>query len=307
MSDIRSALEAAYKEHSEPTEPQDVVEPQDPTPQDTEPQDTEPQDAPDIKAPSSWKPAAQQAYIKAERGEALTPQEIKILTAEANRRESDFHKGVEEFKTHAQKARAYESVIEPYRRNIEAMGIDAPTAIGQLLQADHTLRTADPMTKAQYFHQLAQQYGVDLNYQFQPQDQQTQYLMQELNQLRQSQEQFYNQIQQQEQMKAQEILTDFASKAEHLDAVRNDMADLLETGKAKDLQDAYEKAVWMNPDIRQSLIEQQKLGAQKAAMASNVAGRAKTAAVSVKGSSPSAGSAKVNPTDLRALLESQFR
>jgi hypothetical protein len=84
------------------------------------------------------------------------------------------------------------------------------------------------------------------------------------------------------------------------------MADLLETGKATSLQDAYEKAVWMNPDIRQSLIEQQRLDAQKKAMAEAQSLRAKTAAVSVKSSSPSAGGVQTNGSDLRSLIASQF-
>lgn len=262
-----------------------------------------------IKAPSSWKPAAQEAYLKAERGEALTPEEVRILTNEANRRESDFHRGVEEFKTHAQKARAYEQVIAPYQQTFQQLGVDAPTAISALLKADHTLRYSDPATKAQYLQQLAQQYGVNLEQiQNPPQyDPQTQYLMQQLNELRQTQAQWHNSIQQQEQTRANQELEQFSSAGNaHFEAVRNDMADLLETGKATSLQDAYEKAVWMNPDIRQSLIEQQRSEAQKKAMAEAQAIRAKTAAVSVKGSSPSAGGVQTNGSDLRSLIASQF-
>ncbi len=213
---------------------------------------TPPEETKPIKAPSSWKPAAQEAYLKAERGEALTPEEVRILTNEANRRESDFHRGVEEFKTHAQKARAYEAVIAPYQQTLQQLGVDAPTAISALLKADHTLRYSDPATKTQYFQQLAQQYGIDLQaVQNAPQvDPQTQYLMQQLNELRQTQQQWHNSIQQQEQARASQELEQFSQAGNaHFDAVRGDMADLLETGKATSLQDAYEKAVWMNPGV----------------------------------------------------------
>ena len=84
------------------------------------------------------------------------------------------------------------------------------------------------------------------------------------------------------------------------------MADLLQSGKAKSLNDAYDMAVWMRPDIRQSLIEQQRLEAQKKAMAEAQTLRAKTASVSVKGSSPSAGGVQTNGSDLRSLIASQF-
>jgi hypothetical protein len=331
MSDLRTALESAFEDKTdEVSQTETVVNTPEPVSQDKPLETTAEQRARDeagrfaakesapvtppdeqkpIKAPSSWKPAAQEAYLKAERGEALTPEEVRILTNEANRRESDFHRGVEEFKTHAQKARAYEAVIAPYQQTFQSLGVDAPTAIGALLKADHTLRYSDPATKAQYFQQLAQQYGVNLDQiQNPPQyDPQTQYLMQQLNELRQTQAQWHNSIQQQEQTRANQELEQFASAGNaHFDAVRNDMADLLETGKATSLQDAYEKAVWMNPDIRQSLIEQQRSEAQKKAMAEAQALRAKTAAVSVKGSSPSAGGVQTNGSDLRSLIASQF-
>ena len=340
MTDLRTALESAFSEDEASNTPVDSVS-NTPEPVSTDkplettaeqrardeagrfaakktgeqaPQDelsspAAPQEEKPIKAPSSWKPAAQEAYLKAERGEPLTPEEVRILTNEANRRESDFHRGVEEFKTHAQKARAYEAAIAPYQQTLQSMGVDAPTAISSLLKADHTLRYSDPATKAQYFQQLAQQYGIDLQaVQNAPQvDPQTQYLMNQLNELRQTQQQWHNSIQQQEQTRANQELEQFNNAGNaHFEAVRGDMADLLETGKATSLQDAYEKAVWMNPDIRQSLIEQQRLDAQKKATAEAQAIRAKTAAVSVKGSSPSAGGVQTNGSDLRSLIASQF-
>lgn len=332
MTDLRSALESAFEEKTdESPQPESVVNMPEPVTEEKPlettaqerardeagrfaakekaPEPEQPVEVKPIKAPSSWKPAAQEAYLKAERGEALTPEEIKILTNEANRRESDFHRGVEEFKTHAQKARAYEAAIAPYQQTFQQLGVDAPTAIGALLKADHTLRYSDPATKAQYFQQLAQQYGVSLENIVNPPQvsPETQYLMQQLNELRQTQAQWHNSMQQREQMMANQELAQFSQAGNaHLEAVRNDMADLLETGKATSLQDAYEKAVWMNPDIRQSLIEQQRSEAQKKAMAEAQNLRAKTAAVSVKGSSPSAGGVQTNGSDLRSLIASQF-
>jgi gas vesicle protein len=273
----------------------------------TAPEPVEPK--PERRAPSSWKPAAQEAFLKADRGEPLTPEEVRILTAEAERRESDFHRGVESFKTHAQKARAYEQAIAPYQQTLNQLGVDAPTAISKLLQADHTLRYADPVAKAQYFQSLAQQYGIDLGQvqNVQPQDPQTQYLMQQLNELRQTQQMWQNSIQEQERSKANHELESFAtSDKSHFEAVRNDMADLLESGKAQSLEQAYEMAIWMRPDVRQTLIEQQRIEAQRNYEQQQRTQRAKTASVSVKGSSPSSGGSQPPGGDLRALLESQF-
>jgi hypothetical protein len=264
---------------------------------------------PERRAPSSWKPDAQAAFLKADRGEQLTPEEVRILTAEAERRESDFHRGVEGFKSHAQKARQFEQAIAPYQQTLNQLGVDAPTAISKLLQADHTLRYSDPVQKAQYFQNLAREYGIDLGQvqNIPEQDPQTQYLMQQLNELRQTQQMWQNSIQEQERNKANHELASFAtSEKTHFEAVRNDMADLLEAGKAQSLEQAYEMAIWMRPDVRQTLIEQQRIEAQRNYEQQQRTQRAKTASVSVKGSSPSSGGSQPPSGDLRALLESQF-
>jgi hypothetical protein len=324
MSDLREQLEAAFEADETQTEavaqeaPTEAVETAPDAPERVrdeqgkfareEPQVPE-ELKPERRAPSSWKPDAQAAFLKADRGEPLTPQEIKILTAEAERRESDFHKGVESFKTHAQKARQYEQVVAPYAQNFQQLGLDAPTAIQKLLEADHKLRHSSPQEKAQYLAHLANQYGVSLGQVQNPQnnDPQMQYLVNELQQLRQTQQMWQNSIQQQEQAKANHELTEFASGGKtHFEAVRNDMADLLETGKAQSLEQAYEMAIWMRPDVRQTLIEQQRIEAQKNYEQQQRSARAKTASVSVRGSSPSSGGSQPPSGDLRALLESQF-
>lgn len=325
MSDLREALESAFKADetkNEPIEqPTDQVETTEPVRDEAgkfaarkEPEVPEElmpkhEQEPEIKAPSSWKPEAKAAYIKAERGETLTPQEIKILTAEANRRESDFLVGIGEFKTHAQKARQFEQAIAPYQQTLNQLGVDAPTAISKLLQADHTLRYSDPVQKAQYFQNLAREYGIDLGQvqNIPPQDPQTQYLMQQLNELRQTQQMWQNSIQEQERSKANHELESFASSDKpHFEAVRNDMADLLETGKAQSLEQAYEMAIWMRPDVRQTLIEQQRIEAQRKYEEQQRAQRAKTASVSVKGSSPNSGGSQPVSGSLRDILAAQF-
>lgn len=322
MSDsLREALESAFEADDEKVTPEQVSEVSEVVP-DSEPRVRDEQgkfarDEPEVpeelkperRAPSSWKPEAQAAFLKADRGEQLTPQEIKILTSEAEKRETDFHKGVEGFKSHAQKARQFEQAIAPYQQTLHQLGVDAPTAVQKLLEADHKLRYSDPMAKAQYFQSLAQQYGIDLGQvqNVQPQDPQTQYLMQQLNELRQTQQMWQNSIKEQERSKANHELETFASSDKtHFEAVRNDMADLLESGKAASLEQAYEMAIWMRPDVRQTLIEQQRIEAQKKYEEQQRSARAKTASVSVKGSSPSSGGSQPVSGSLRDILAAQF-
>lgn len=329
MSDLRTALESAFESDEAPvTEtpvvetPTEVVEtapdrPRDeagkfaPKAENVEQEITPAPEPPARKAPSSWKPAAQEAFLKADRGETLTSEEIKLLTAEAERRENDFHKGVSEFKTHSERARAYDQAIAPFQKHLASLNVDAPTAISALMRADVILRTSDPATKSQYFAQLARQYGVDLgNVQQPPEvDPQTKYLMDQMQTLRQQQEVWQNQIQQQEAAKANGVIHQMASdtaKYPHFEAVRGDMADLLQAGKTDDPDKAYEMAVWMRPDIRSTLIEQQRAEAQRKAEETARLQRARTASASVKGSSPSAGGVQPVNGSLRGILEAQF-
>lgn len=329
--DLRAALESAFEEKTEDTSPvetvsqeadtqitetQEVSEPQARDEQgkfaakeQSEPVPEQPTE-PEIKPPSSWKKEAKEAFIKAERGEPLTPQEVKVLTQEAQRRENDFFRGVEEFKTHAHRARQFDQALAPYMNTIQQMGMDAPTAAARMLQVEHLLRHGDPHTKAQMLQKIANDYGIDMGQvqELPQQDPQTQYLMQQLNELRQTQQMWQNSVQQQEREKANYELERFSSSADktHFEAVRNDMADLLETGKAQSLEQAYEMAIWMRPDVRQTLIEQQRIEAQKKFEEQQRQQRAKTAAIGVKGSSPSSAGTQPVSGSLREILAAQF-
>lgn len=317
--DIRSALESAYTEEPaeqvEKTEAPEPVEKADDRPRDeagrfaakVETPEAPVEAAPEVpvrKAPSSWKPEAQTAWTKADKGEPLTPEEVRLLALEAERREGDFHKGVQEFKTHSERARAYDAAIAPYRDHLQTLGVDAPTAINALLNADKTLRTGDPATKAAYFAKLAQEYGIDIGQVQQPppQDPQTAYLMQQLHSLEQRIRMGETAIEQQNRLAAEAEISAFAVGKAYFPQVRDEMSDLLKSGKARTLEEAYDKAVWSNPDIRQTLIEQQRADAQRKAAEQAQAQRARTAAVSVKGSSPSSGGASAPSGSLRDQL-----
>jgi hypothetical protein len=80
--------------------------------------------------------------------------------------------------------------------------------------------------------------------------------------------------------------------------VRQDMAVLVQAGKAADLQTAYEAACWLHPEIRAILIEEMKGGQDKAA--TRTAARAQNAAKAVVGA-PSSNSHAGEPPRRRDL------
>ena len=248
------------------------------------------------RPPSSWKKDAAAEFDK-------LPAHVQD---EILRRETDFHKGIEGFKTHADLGKSMERAIQPYMQNLQQAGVSPDQAVSRLFKADAMLRNPDPNQRAQYFAQLAQEYGVDLGHaQAVPQkDPYTLQLEQRLAQIQFEQEKQAQQAQQTTQETLNSELQAFAKDAVHFEAVREDMAALLQAGRATDLKDAYDKAVYANPQTRQAMLEQQRQEVLKQAQTQALQNRAKAAAVSSKGSSPASGSA--SPTNLRAALEAAY-
>lgn len=254
------------------------------------------------RAPSSWKKDVVALWDKADRGEPLTAQEIKAIQDEALRREGDFHKGIENWRSNAERAKQFDQVVAPYQQTFQKLGIDAQTAVGELLKADHTLRNAPPTVKFQKILEIANAYGVDLSQQFNPDVAKYEA---ELFATRQRMEEMQRQQEMQTMASLNSEIEAFRAGAdrEHFEDVREDMAALLYSGRAKNLEEAYDMAVYANPKTRQALLQQQTQQAAAGAQAQ----RAKAAAVSVRGSSPaSVATTAAQAQDRRSAIAAAF-
>lgn len=256
-----------------------------------------PEGAETIKAPNTWRPAAAAKFA------TLDPE----IRAEIEKRENDARMGIQQYKQAADFGRSFGEAAKPFERTFQELGVTPVQAFQTLLAADHKLRYSPPQEKARYFAELAQQYGVSLDHiKDAPQpDPQYLHLQQELSQLRQQQESWLRQQQEQENQALTSDIQKFAADPanQHFEAVRNDMALLIENGRAKSLKEAYDMAVWVHPDIRSNLLKQQTEEAARKAQEANHVQRAKNASASVKGSSPASGSATGPKDSLRAEIE----
>ena len=227
-------------------------------------------------------------------------------------RENEMKAGVEPLISKAQFADQMQEVLNPYMNTIQGLGIDAPKAVKALMEADHALRYSNPQEKHQYFARLAQSYGVDLNNmgnlpQQMPVDPTIFALQNELNNVR-GEVQGWKQAQEQQQNQA--LLGEiniFSQKAEYFEEARPVMIQLLQSGVASDLDDAYQKALRLDPNLFESVqaSKQAELDTAKRAAANKAAKSARAAAVSVRGSTPgTVTNTKAN--DRRALLAEQF-
>ena len=284
------------------------------SPADTAEDTAEPESPPDepeigdIPKPTTWKKDLLPLWDKIAKGETLTKDESKKHLEYLNQRENEFKKGVSVYKAEAERAKALEEAINPFVPELQSQGISPAAWINNLGRAHMVLTKAPYDQKVQMFHRLAQDYGVNLNQINEPQqpvDAYTQQLMQQLNQVNQEVSTIKGRFEQEEQTRLSNEIERVRSDKErfpHFDMVREEMAQLLELGKAQNLETAYVKAVRMNDEVW--AVEQERLlsSAKKQASKSQQVARAKATAVSPKSVTPNGTQAKVEAKDRRSLI-----
>jgi hypothetical protein len=266
----------------------------------------------DIPKPTTWKKDLLPLWDKIAKGETLTPEESRKHLEYLNQRENEFKKGVSVYKAEAERAKALEEAINPFLPELQAQGIHPAAWINNLGRAHVMLTKAPYEQKLQLFHRLAQDYGINLNQVNEPTaptDAYTQQLMQQLYQVNQEVSSIKGRFEMEEQQRLANEIERVRSNKErfpHFDMVREEMAQLLELGKAPDLETAYAKAVRLNDEVW--AIEQERLltDAKKQASRSQQVARAKATAVSPKSVTPNGTQAKVEAKDRRSLLMAQM-
>ena len=245
-----------------------------------------------ITRPSTWKKEYVQIWDKMEAGEQISKEDFTKFAEYANQRESEYKKGVSTYKAEADRARAYEEAVAPFAPDLQRRGIDPSQYIQNLARADQILTNAPYEQKVQLFQRLAADYGIQLNGESQIQqfDPYTQQLMNQLNQVNQEVSSIKGRFAQEENQRLMseiERVRQDVEKFPHFDVVREEMAQLLELGKAQDLETAYKKAVRMNDDVW--ALEQDRLlkDARQSATKAQQVQKAKAAAVSPKSTTPS--------------------
>jgi len=250
------------------------------------------------RPPASWKKDYHEAWQTAD----------PKLKEYAWQREEEMKAGVQPLLSKAQFADQMQQAIEPYMQNIRGLGIEAPQAVKALMEADNVLRHGSPQQKQAYFAQLAQQYGINMgDVQMQPVDPNFYAIQNELAQVR---GEVLNWKQQQETAQNQALLQEinqFQTKAEYFEEARPTMIQLLNSGVAKDLEDAYEKAIRLDNDLftKHQQASQGAADAAKREASNRAAKAARAAAVSVKSSTPGAATS-TKAQDRRSLLMQQF-
>lgn len=263
----------------------------------------------DLQRPTTWKKDYLPIWDKLATGQPLLPDEARKLAQYSQQREKEYASGVSTYRAEAENAKSLQEAIAPFIPNLQKANLDPKTWITNLGRAHEVLALGSPEQKLQAFHKLAQDYGIPLAaVAGQAQGGVPPIVTQLMQQIQALQGQVSNVSswrEQQETQKIQDTITQFSSdtqKHPHFEAVKATMAQLLESGLAKDLEEAYTKAIRFNDDIW----EQERQAKLSAVDNSVAVAKAKKAAVSVKSSSPSGQVTGSSTKDRRAILSEQL-
>lgn len=255
-----------------------------------------------MKPPASWKKDYHDVWLSAD----------PKMREYAYQREEQMRKGVEPLLSKAQFADSMNQALEPYMQTIQGLGLKPEQAVAALAQADYTLRNSPPDQRVAYLHNLAAQYGVNLGQfpQAVPQQSVDPVVWQLQNELNNVRGEVMGWKQQQEMAQNQQLLSeinDFSGKAEHFEEARPTMIQLLQSGVAETLEDAYDKAIRLDSALFDKVqsARQAEIVAKQNADKNRAAKAARAAAVSVRGSTPGTNTAP-KAHSRRAMLEEAF-
>jgi hypothetical protein len=270
--------------------------------------------APAPQAPASWSPAAREQW------KAIHPD----VQREVARREGEMARYVNEMSSARNIAERFTQTIQPFLGTIQAEGVDPLTAVRNLMQVTQTLRSGTQYEKASTLAQIVRVYGVDIASldaalvgQAPPQGSQQQApdvnaaVQQALAPLYQAAQQRQNQLMQSAEGEARSELETFAADPanEFFQDLRQEMADIIELGEKRgrdiSIPEAYRQAAMLHPEVSKVMLARQQ-GANARQLTQN-AQRARSAAVSVRGTAPVGNPVGPEPSSIRESIEAAIQ
>ena len=269
-----------------------------------------------IDPPANW-PQQEQAFFR-----DLPPQLQHAYLDRARHMTADYTRKTQELARVRQNYAELERTIGPHVQKWAINGMGPAQAVQQLI-AISDMATSDPAGFIKYFAGIR---GVDLN-QLAGNNQQEEYVDPQVAALRQHlagvQAQLNQTVQQQQQAQMAEqqrqyqqaysvtnaSIENFASQTgpdgkplyPYFNELEEDMTVEIESGRARTLHEAYERAKWANPYTRSKLLA--KTRASENAMARRRAEQARMAASSLSGASSAYGDQSAEGMNTRQLIE----
>lgn len=213
------------------------------------------------------------------------------LKAEVARREDDMYKGLDQYKADASIGKSIKQITAPYDHILRHHNINPLQQIQGLMKAHHDLAMGTPEMRVAMFRQLAADYNVDLTAAATEapwEDPQVKALRLENQRLQSEQQRITNESRQSTTKVLEQQLDGFFARFPDAKELGLDMVPFVNQGFT--LEEAREKAMWVNPVTRAKLLERQQADAAEAsrkAEADRVAAARAATSANVKTSSRS--------------------
>ncbi len=233
--------------------------------------------------------------------------------------EGDYTKKTQALAQYRKRQEAFDEIMQPHKSDFERAGMDEVAAVRQLLAAHDYLRK-DPQNAINW---LANQYGVDVGAVGNDPALEDEYADPQVKQLQQQVAQLTGfiqnqQTQQQSQVQAstQSLIDQFAAETDangnpkhpHFERVRGVMGTLISSENAKDLNSAYEMAVYADPELRQEQVKAMAAAQSQDSVKTEAVKKAKKAARSkVRGSATPAAPALPANASIRDTINASIR
>lgn len=282
-------VDASQEEEVKPPEDTEVKDPEVKEPLVLKPGDEGYVEPAVVEAPKSWAKEISAEFTK-------LPKPVQEYI---RKREDDFTNGITQYKQAADYGRAVHSVVQPYMAHLQSRGLDVPTAMKALLNADYTLSRADPDQKAAFFTKLMQDYNVDpakLGKLPAELDPNTKALTDRLARTEGVVTEFQRAQLEGRRTEVTKAVDKFAADPKNLyfAELSDDIVKFINAGYT--LEEAYEKAVWANPVTRakeqarttKDAEEARKKAASEAALAAKKAAKANVRETPSNRSAPTA-------------------
>ena len=297
---LQAAMQGEDKLPEPPAEKMEEVQKEEEQPEETVEEEQVEEQAPEleaISAPKHWPKEEQEIF------NAWDANVQHQVMDRYKAMEGDYTKKTQALAKYKKRNESLDEIYGPFRDDFQRAGMDEVAATRQLLAAHKYLRE-DPQQALKW---LAQSYGVDLtavNDDTATEDEYADPQMKAMQQqIAQLQGTITNQQQQAQNMQKQEVqamIDNFQTakdadgnlKHPHFDVVQNQMSGLISSGVAKDIESAYEMAVYANPETRAKVLDEKVKNETKQEVKAEAVQKAKKQQrVNVKGSGTPSNSA----------------
>lgn len=269
------------------------------------------------KAPASWKPALREQWAK-------LPPDVR---SEVNRREREIQEGFKQTESVRKFANDFAQIVQPYSHMIAASGSTPLRAVASLMQTAGQLTSGDQEQKARVVANIIGQYGVDpavldkvlsglvkdgrVSVQ-NPQPEQPPAWARPMFEFMSTVQQRQVMAQEKAKQEAAEAIEQMAEKP-FFEDLREEMADVMEVaarrGMTLTLEQAYDRAVKLNPEIS-GILAQRAAAAKVRSPVSEAAAtlaRARKASSTVASAPAGDGARAVNaPRSRREAIEAAW-